>query len=240
MRDWTEEARRKLANSRLTDAEREEISRELAGYLEDLCADAAARGLDDSSAGQIDVTQQAAAELHEDKHLGAHLYRARKENAMHLNDRTKRFWLPGATMLLASAGLLAILQFAGFTASFPQFWAAKFGAGDPWTRYSFFIYVPWLCALPFIGAAGAYWSRRVGSRPCLRLAVGLFPAMVFLSIFVVFVPAALATGTLPPAKSFIPALTGQVLSWVVIPGAALLIGVLPFLASRGVTQQPVA
>jgi hypothetical protein len=44
--DWREEAARKLANSKLSAEEREEISRELAGYLEDLCSDAPTRGLD--------------------------------------------------------------------------------------------------------------------------------------------------------------------------------------------------
>lgn len=235
MSSWQEKARRKLANSLLSDVEREEISRELAGYLEDLCTDATAAGLDASAAAQIDATRMASAELHEDKHLGATLYRARKENAVHINERTKRFWLPGTTILLASAVLLNILQFAGFSPYFPRFWNAGFGS-DVWTRYSFFIYVPWLCILPFLGGAAAYWSRRSGSTRAVSVAAGLFPSVVLLALFVAFVPLAFAVDTLPPAKIFVPALAGQILSWVVIPGAALFLGVLPFLRRGELTQ----
>ena len=227
MPDWNSEASRKLANSELSPEEREEISRELAGYLDDLCSDAPARGLDDPAATQI-----AAAELHEDKHLGAHLYHARKENPMNANDRSKRFWLPGGTVLLASAATLAIFQATGLSPYYPHFWSARFGSTDIWLRYSFFIFVPWLCILPFLGGAAAYWSRRAGSTRAVTVAAGLFPVTVFLATFAVFVPVALATGTLPPAKIFVPALTGQILSWVIIPGVALLLGVLPFLRGR--------
>jgi hypothetical protein len=232
--DWREEAARKLANSKLSAEEREEISRELAGYLEDLCSDAPERGIDDRAAAR-----NAAAELHEDKHLGANLYRARKENPMYLNNRTKRFWLPGTAVLLASAILLAVLQSAGFQPYFPHFWAAKFNAKDVWMRHSLLIYVPWLCALPFLGAAGAYWSRRQGSGRSLQIAVGLFPAIVFLSVFLAVVPFALAIDTLPPANIFLPTLAGQILSWVIIPGAALLLGILPFLRA-GDSQRRIA
>src|SRR5271170_5128294 len=64
--NWREEALSKLADSKLSRDEREEISRELAGYLEDFCASAPARDLDDRAA-----TESAAAELREDKYLGA-------------------------------------------------------------------------------------------------------------------------------------------------------------------------
>jgi hypothetical protein len=98
------------------------------------------------------------------------------------------------------------------------------------------IYVPWLCVLPFLGAAGAYWSRRTGSGPALRIAVGIFPAIVFLGTFLVFVPVSLAIDTLP-AKIFLPAFAGLILSWVVLPGAALFLGVLPFLRDGSATRR---
>ncbi|MFI5128160.1 MAG: hypothetical protein ACHQJX_15180, partial [Candidatus Acidiferrales bacterium] len=74
MRDWRAEASRKLADSRLSAAEREEVSRELAGHLQDLCDAACGNGQDEDAA-----TQRATAELHEDNHLGVHLYHAHKE-----------------------------------------------------------------------------------------------------------------------------------------------------------------
>ena len=222
--DWREEASRKLANSKLSAAEREEIARELAGHLEDLCSDAPARGLDDSAA-----TQSAVAELYEDKHLGAKLYRARKENSMNLNDRVKRLWLPGLTMLLTSAASLTIFQIAGLRPYFQTVWFR----GDSMTPHSVYsyltIYVPWLCVLPFLAAAGTYWSQRAGSARTVRVAVGLFPALVFLAVFVLILPWSFAVDGIPEAKTFLAEFAGALLSWVIIPGAALLLGAAPFL-----------
>ncbi len=260
MRDWNDAVLRKLADSRLSDADREEISRELAGYLEDLCNDAPSRGLGDSvaaaaneiaarqidstqiAATQIAATQRAAAELHEDANLGANLYRARKENAMHLNDRTKRFWLPGMSMLLASAGFLAILQAAGFRPYFTVLWLRGGPASPHGLYWPLMLYFPWLCFLPFLGAAGAYWSRRAGGSPAVQAAVGFFSAFVFLAIFVTVLLFAFVIGgimgNVSTPQTLSPEFGGAVMSWIVIPAMALMIGVLPFL--RGRTQAPVA
>lgn len=235
--NWREEARRKLADSRLSDGEREEISRELAGYLEDLCADAPARGLGDSAA-----TQHAAAELHEDKTLGAHLYRARKESNVNLDNNTKRFWLPGMTMLLASAALLAIFQIAGMR---PHLATISIYGGPADARavyWPLIIYFPWLCILPFLGAAGAYWTRRAGGGSAVQAAAQFFSTFVFLAIFMTVVQFAGVlggmNGQVPLSKTLIPEGAGVEFSWVVVPGIALLAGVVPFLRAR--TQPPVA
>lgn len=228
--DWHSEAERKLVNSKLSAAERDEISRELAGYLEDLCADAPARGLDDSGA-----TQHAAAELHEDKNLGATLHRAREENPMHINDRTKRFWLPGMTMLFASAVLLAVFEIAGVR---PHLTTISIYGGPADARavyWPLIIYYPWLCILPFLGAAGAYWTRRAGGRSGVQAAAQFFSTFVFLAIFMTVVQFAGVVGGIygevPLGKTLIPENAGVVLSWVVVPGIALLAGTAPFLRS---------
>jgi len=230
--DWREEASRRLADSRLSTAEREEVSRELAGYLEDLCSDAPAHGLDDSAAMQI-----AAAELHEDKHLGAHLYRARREGNM--NDRTKQLWLPALTILLASISLLAFFEFAGFHAYYGVLWLrGPVRLGAAFWRFS--IYNSWLFVLPFLGAAGAYWSRRAGSSRGMQAAVGLSPMLVFLAAFVAMVHFSFALDGVPPAKTLLPALAIAALRWVVIPGVALLLGILPALRGSGSRGHDVA
>lgn len=261
--DWREEARRKLADSKLSAEEREEISRELAGYLEDLCSDASARGLDDSVAAQTGPTQQAAAELHEDKHLGAHLYRAREENAMNLNDRTRRLWLPGMAMFVATAALLAVFQslalglfhvvaplpitgtLSAHVTTYPEL-VRNVMRHDSAALMTF---LGWLCTLPFLGALGASWSRRAGGARIAQLAAGLFPLILFAAIFIgqrgvgqagTSVPF-LAMDALPPAHMFFLFLStaaNLLLSWVVIPGAALLIGVVPFLRSSN-SSRPV-
>lgn len=226
-RDWCKEASRKLANSKLSADEREEIARELAGYLEDLCSDAPSSGLDDSAA-----TQTAAAELHEDKNLGASLYRARKENPMNLNDRTKRLWLPGMTLLLASVALLAIFHVPGLHPYYGILWlrggAAHWSAPIVWHFY-LRRSLPWLCVLPFLAAAGAYWSRRAGSGRGMETAVGLSPLLVFLAMFLAMVHFSFALDGVPPANELLPGLAVAALRSIVIPGAALLLGILPFL-----------
>lgn len=231
MRDWRAEASRKLADSRLSAAEREEVSRELAGHLQDLCDAACSNGQDEDAA-----TQRAAAELHEDNHLGVHLYRARKEDKMNLNDRVKHLWLPGLTMMLASAVTLAMFEVAGLRPYFQTVWF-KGDSMTPHSVYSYLtIYVPWLCVLPFLGAAGAYWSRRAGSSRAIQVAAGVFPVLVFLAIFLVIYPFSFAFDGLPPTKMFLPDLVAGVVSWVVIPGVALFVGVLPFLRGRSATH----
>jgi hypothetical protein len=245
--NWREEALCKLADSKLSRDEREEISRELAGYLEDLCADAPARDLHDRVA-----TESAAAELHEDKHLGATLYRARRENAMHLNDRTRHLWLPGITSLFASAALLAAFQAAAL-------WTYHAYAPTPHAQNypdlvhnlmrhngaALMIYFGWLYTLPFLGALGAYRSRRSGGNRLAQITTGLFPLVLFLAIFSAqwggaerntFAPY-LGMDSLPPTHIFFPFLSGSsnlFLSWLAIPGAALLLGVLPFAWKSGI------
>ena len=220
MPDWRREVSRKLANSKLTAAERADISRELSGYLEDLCSDARHADLDESAAAQ-----DAAAQLHEDKHLGAHLYRARKKNPM--NDRTKRLWLPGITMLIATIAILAVVQLAGLQ----PYCRAWLGGGSitPHALNGYIsIYVPWLCVLPFLGAISAYWSRRAGSTRSVQVTAGLFPVLVFFAIFLVVVPFRFAFEGLPAVNASLAEIAGAVASWVVIPGAALLLGTLSF------------
>lgn len=227
-RNWHEEARSKLADSKLSAGEREEVSRELADYLEDLCADGPARGLDDSAA-----MQGAAAELHEDQQLGAHLYSARKEHFMRINDRTKRFWLPGTAMLLASAALLAVFQIAGLR---PHLTTISVYGGPADARavyWPLIIYYPWLCILPFLGAAGGYWSRHAGGRGAVQAAAQFFSTFVFLAVFMTVLQFASVLGGIygevPLGKTLIAEGVGVELSWVVIPGIALLVGILPFL-----------
>ncbi|MGH9717567.1 MAG: hypothetical protein ACRD4R_12690 [Candidatus Acidiferrales bacterium] len=247
--DWRKEASRKVANSKLSAGDREEVSHELADYLEDLCGDAPSRGLDDRAAAQ-----HAAAELHEDRHLGAHLYRARKGNPMNLNDRTKRLWLPGIVMLFAAAATLAASQVAGswvyhaFTptpvmgslsvhaTSYPELIRNLMRHNSA----ALTIYLAWVYTLPFLGALGAYCSRRARSSRAMQIVSGLFPMILFLAIFIGQRNVArqgtslpfLAMDALPPAHMFflfLSASSNLLLSWVVIPGAALLLGVLPFL-----------
>lgn len=222
MRDWRKEALRKLASSKLSAAEREEIARELAGHLDDLYSDARNRGLDESAAIKC-----AAAELHEDARLGPKLRRARQEGKMMI-ERIKRFWFPSVAILFASVAFLAAIQAAGLRPYFMM-------KGE----LPLVIYLPWLVVLPFLGAGGAYWARCQRGGQTVAATIGLLPVLklfgsfvaVFVASLLVALPVCVALGALTPDAEFFIVLAGAILSWVVIPGAALLLGVLPFLRS---------
>lgn len=239
MPDWKREAERRLEKTKFPAADREEVARELAGYLEEASSDARNRGLDESASAQA-----ALAELHEDPCLGANLYRARKEGNM--NDRTKQLWLPGVTLMFVAALTLALFQLAalwtyGAYASAPH--PHTFPDLTRWLiKYRSTVlamYFAWLYVLPFLSAAGAWWSRRAGSGRAIQVASGLFPLAVLLAVFVGQLavaqgdPAAfLAIDELPPAHilfTFLSRPHSLFLIWVVIPGGALSLGVLPFL-----------
>ena len=90
-------------------------------------------------------------------------------------------------------------------------------------------YVVWLLTQPIFGALGAYLSRRGGGERHARLVAGVFPALMFLfalgivGVIAVFVE----------RNQFVldhPLYFGMtVLPWVIFPGLALALGVLPFL-----------
>ncbi|MGB7023276.1 MAG: hypothetical protein WBD73_05705 [Candidatus Acidiferrales bacterium] len=258
--DWREESARKLADSKLSTAERDEVSRELGDHLEDLCDAACSNGQDEDAA-----TQRAAAELHEDNHLGAKLYRARREGTVDLNDRTKRFWFPGMAMLLASAALLAAFQLFALgmyhaLAPTPIVGSLSIHAKTypelvrnvmRHNSAALMIYFGWLRTLPFLGALGAYWSRRAGSSRSVQITTALFPLVLFLAIFVgqqdvgqrgTSLPF-LAMDALPPAHIFFMFLSvsaNLLLNLVLIPGAALLSGVLPFVLGTDNRRREIA
>lgn len=162
---------------------------------------------------------------------------------MNLNNRTKRFWLPGTAMLLASAALLAMFQIAGLR---PHLTTISIYGGPADARavyWPLIIYYPWLCILPFLGAAGAYWTGRAGGGSAVRAAAQFFSTFVFLAVFMTVLQFASVLGGIygevPLGKTLIAEGVGVELSWVVIPGAALLLGILPFLrdsAERRIAQ----
>ncbi len=254
MTDWRSEVLRRLACSKFSAAEREEIARELAGYLEDYCQDACKSGLEEPAAAQA-----ASDELDEDKDLDAHLYLARKEHPMNVNIRTRQFWLPAVTVFLAGAFVLA--GFHALAVRVYRAYGAEEGAVHSYASLmhsviwqdsaAWMFYLGWLYVLPFLGAAGAYWSRRKGAVPSVRIATGLFPVVLFTAIFLGQLGAIqngaslpfLSMFPLPPSHLFFPFLSpagSLFLSWILIPCAALLLGVLPCLWGTPARQDAVA
>lgn len=149
-------------------------------------------------------------------------------------ERIKRFWFPSVAILFASVAFLVAIQAAGLRPHFVM-------KGE----LPLVIYFPWLVVLPFLCAGGAYWARcqRGGQTvaaareflPVLKL-FGSFVA-VFVASLLVAVPVCVALRALTPDAEFFIILAGAILSWVVIPGVALLLGVLPFLRSSSVARR---
>ncbi len=87
------------------------------------------------------------------------------------------------------------------------------------------LYVPLLVASPLFGAIGAYLSHRAGGNRLELFVAGLFPLIAMLALICVLAfTGKVALATPQPYYFAIALIFG-----VVLPGTALLLGVLPFL-----------
>jgi len=159
--------------------------------------------------------------------------------------RVKSLWLPGIVTSFASVVLLGVLDRAGVK-------PLTISLGQPF--YTLVLHSLWLLALPPLGALGAWWSKRAGGGPWERVLAGISPASPVAMVCLVF-PVAIAlwpsvsimyceplpvlaalAGVVPvshvPVRLLVSSLGVVLLNWSLIPGAALFLGVLPFLKQR--------
>jgi hypothetical protein len=217
--DWQQLVRNRIGALGLHPEREEEVIAELAGHFEDVYEDnlSCDASTEQAFACAFSEVSDWAGLSREIRHA------AREEEPM--NERTKNLWLPGmVTLFLSSVVLMLITRFGPL----PQFvWV------DP--RVPLLLYVPWLVSLPLFGALGAYWSRRAGGRLRSRILAGVFPVLALAAPFFLILPVALVFEgrgwRLLQLKAFVIFLLG----WVVIPGAALLAGVLPFMKNESHT-----
>jgi hypothetical protein len=146
--------------------------------------------------------------------------------ANHLNQRTRRFWLPGFVSLTA-AGLFYLVYdpslFFVQVSLHPQD-LLRWNSGPPRL-----FYLVWLFAQVAFGALGALFSARLGGSRRARIAAGALPAIVIVGTYVALVP---ITNRIAGAAftSPLPAyLASAMLVWVAVPAIAVLAGALPFL-----------
>ena len=138
-----------------------------------------------------------------------------------MNYRTKSLWLPGLASLSTAAIALSIVNHSGVQPKLVWY--------GPMVGLE--LYFPWLMMLPLFGALAAYLSRRAHGEVQARLAAALSP-VIFL--FGVFCTLLMFTGMIERHVHWraLPVMFGlTILNWVLIPGAALLLGALPFLRS---------
>jgi hypothetical protein len=138
---------------------------------------------------------------------------SRTMNIRTMNTRTKTFWIPALVSLTTAMACLAISTLAGLEAPF---------VARGWSTYV--VYIPWLLALPFCGAAGAYFSRRAGGERRALLAAGLFPVIATTSL----VGFLTVVGKFVYAKPQWLYFSMAVLFGSIVPCMALLLGAAPF------------
>ena len=128
--------------------------------------------------------------------------------------------LPGTTMLLAAATGMSLVVYSTPADRWvdPRWHVHALAAG-----LAFLFYL-------VLGAIGAAWSRHVGGSPGERLAAGVFPLVLHVAMAGPAVGAdmlyALSRGG--AGRHLDINLINMILVMLVAPGAALLLGVLPF------------
>jgi hypothetical protein len=223
VRDWGALVRERLGGLELTPAQEEEIVAELAGHLEDLYEGRRAQGLGESQA--FEAVGRALDEVANWRRLARKIHRAKREEE-NMNNRTKSLWLPGLVSLAAANAFLMILQRAGLQ---PHFIWLRSGP-------ALMLYLRWLIALPLFGALSTYLSRRAGGQPLARLAAGLFPSIILLGLFCLLLVGGLIVDRQVRGTLTLIGFATGVGNWVLLPGAALLLGALPFLKAPKLRQ----
>jgi hypothetical protein len=213
VRDWNALVRERLSGLGFTDAQQSEVIAELGAHLEDLYEEQRALGVN-----EIDAIRRALDEV-TDWRLLARNIRHSKNQEEQMNIRVKSLWLPGLASLSTAIVALSIVNRIGIQPKI--IWYGS--------TVGLELYFPWLMTLPVFGGLGAYLSQRAHGEVQARLAAALFP-VIFLSglfctilMFSGLIERHLTWRALPVAFAL------TILNWVLIPGAALALGALPFL-----------
>jgi hypothetical protein len=208
MPDWREYVRGQLiaaSNYRPVD---EDVVTELAEHLEQVYVELRTSGLSNAEA-----LQQARKQAGNWTELRRGIELARQEGVMQVGVR--QFWLPSLVTLFSAFAALAILIWAGV---------------QPWMTHpaeprGLVVYVPWMLVLPFIGAAGAYLSRRAQATPWKVYVAGAFPAFAIALLFLMILPWGFVVDPQVVPAFRLRGLAAGTISWVILPGIALCLGI---------------
>ncbi len=226
MRDCQAIVRERLGALGLTAAESDDVAAELASHLEELCEERRSEGLTESAAVECALNKVT------DWPSLARQIRIAKRKEGPVNDRTRKLWLPALASLTAANVFLMALTLESLQPSLIMERSKSFFPGAALMLE----YWPWLASLPLWGALGAYLSHRVGGDHLTRLWAGVFPSVAMfgclcfgesVSILVqrdMFVMHHAAYGAL------------GVIAFALVPGVALLLGALPFVAAPNIQE----
>jgi hypothetical protein len=213
VRDWQALVRERLSGRGLTTAQKEEVVAELSSHLEELYEEAISQEADES-----DAVRRALDEVANWRQLSRRIQSSKQKEGQ-MNYRTRSLWLPGFASLTAAMGTLMLMNRFGIEPII--LWHGSLAI--------FQIHLPWLAVLPLFGALGAYLSQRANGNLKLRLAAASFPALVLLGLFCPGIVIAAIFQSHRTWHDLPVAFAVVVFNWVLIPGAALLVGALPFL-----------
>lgn len=209
---------RRLGPLAVAPKRRDEIVREMAGFLEDRYEERLSLG--DSPGTALRSAMGSAGRWPD---LAREIERVEGQMAR----RWKTLWLPGLGISVMAQGLLLALGALGV--------AGEIVWRPP--KPPVFFFWPWLLALPLLGAAGAAWSRQQGGSRVERLIVAVFP----LAPWLVFLPvgaAKILTEDIPTSQKLLVVLVSGLLNWVILPGLALVLGALPVLRRSEAATRP--
>jgi len=134
-----------------------------------------------------------------------------------MQKRVRQLWIPGFLSLILCLLFQAALQRLGLQ---PRIvWS---GPSSPT------LYMPWLAALPFIGALAAFISSRAGGSRATVLFVSVFPALAltfaFLFMFPFSMTIELVAGRPVDFSRVATVLLKDGIGWILVPAVALLAG----------------
>ncbi len=214
MLDWSALVHRHLASVRVDARRRREIGAELAAHLED-AYDSALR----SGSTEAEAIACAMARVPDWSALAVAVKRSTDEDAI-MTRQALTVLLPGTTILLAAATGMSLVVYSTPADRWvdPRWYVHALAAGMALLFYL------------VLGAIGAAWSRHVGGSPGERLAAGAFPLVLHVAMAGPAVGAdmlyAFSRGAV--GRHLHINFINMVVVMLVAPGAALLLGVLPF------------
>ncbi len=208
MPDWRAYVRNHLAPLRRARAEEEDVASELADHLDEYYAALRAQGMPEEEA-----FARTCARVGNWNELRKEIAAANQEGTM--RDRVQQIWVPGLVTLLSSYICLAFLQLAG----------ARPLISHPGEPSAMVFYLPWLFFLPLIGAVGGYLSRRAQGAGWRVYGAGSFPSVALGAIFLLLFAFAFVVDRQVPLQIKGTALAAMTVTWVLLPGIALSMGV---------------
>jgi cation transport ATPase len=211
MPDWKALVEERLASLVLEPEEKAEVVAEVATHLEELCQGMLRDGITEDEAVRRTLSRVGNWRDLQRKISAA----KRREQPM--KKRVWQLWVPGLLTLILSMLFLTALYRLGLR--------ARLVSSGP---NAILLYTPWLAGLPFFGALGAYISSRAGGSRANALFVSVFPALALAGAFLLMFPIGLAlagiTGRHVDFSAVATVLLKDGIGWILVPGAALLVG----------------